>query len=104
MYSLHGGYDTQLSKPGNIIGVDVLWVLDSPSKICITSGKFGFDDIQFAEYCDPPLTTVSQPRYEIGRQSMLMLLDILKGGDIASGSRLLDAKLVIRESAAPPSH
>ncbi|GAL05825.1 transcriptional (co)regulator CytR [Photobacterium aphoticum] len=64
----------------------------------------GFDDIQFAEYCDPPLTTVSQPRYEIGRQSMMMLLDILKGKDIASGSRLLDAKLVIRESAAPPAN
>ncbi|MDO6706249.1 MULTISPECIES: DNA-binding transcriptional regulator CytR [unclassified Photobacterium] len=64
----------------------------------------GFDDIQFAEYCDPPLTTVSQPRYEIGRQSMLMLLEILQGKDISAGSRLLDAKLVIRESAAPPSN
>ncbi len=63
----------------------------------------GFDDIQFAEYCDPPLTTVSQPRYEIGRQAMLMLLELLKGKDVRAGSRLLDAKLVIRESAAPPS-
>jgi len=33
----------------------------------------GFDDIQFAQYCDPPLTTISQPRYEIGRQAMLMM-------------------------------
>ena len=63
----------------------------------------GFDDIQFAEYCDPPLTTVSQPRYEIGRQAMIMLLELLKGKDVQAGSRLLDAKLVIRESAAPPS-
>ncbi|MDF5044019.1 DNA-binding transcriptional regulator CytR, partial [Vibrio parahaemolyticus] len=29
----------------------------------------GFDDINFAQYCDPPLTTISQPRYEIGRQA-----------------------------------
>ncbi|WP_087023475.1 DNA-binding transcriptional regulator CytR [Thaumasiovibrio subtropicus] len=63
----------------------------------------GFDDIQFAEYCDPPLTTVSQPRYEIGRQAMMMLLDLLRGSDVQAGSRLLDAKLVIRESAAPPA-
>jgi LacI family repressor for deo operon, udp, cdd, tsx, nupC, and nupG len=63
----------------------------------------GFDDIQFAEYCDPPLTTVSQPRYDIGRQAMLMLLSILRGRDVNAGSRLLDAKLVIRESVAPPS-
>nr|WP_086937771.1 DNA-binding transcriptional regulator CytR [Thaumasiovibrio occultus] len=64
----------------------------------------GFDDIEFSEYCNPPLTTVSQPRYEIGRQAMIMLLEILKGNHVQAGSRLLEAKLVIRESVAPPSH
>ncbi|MFM2579004.1 DNA-binding transcriptional regulator CytR [Vibrio fortis] len=62
----------------------------------------GFDDIQFAQYCDPPLTTISQPRYEIGRQAMLMMLDMLKGNDVQAGSRLLEAKLVVRGSTAPP--
>ncbi|MBT2920449.1 DNA-binding transcriptional regulator CytR [Vibrio anguillarum] len=62
----------------------------------------GFDDIQFALYCDPPLTTISQPRYEIGRQAMLMMLDLLRGQEVGAGSRLLETKLVIRESAAPP--
>ena len=62
----------------------------------------GFDDIQFAEFCDPPLTTITQPRYEIGRQAMLMLLEILKGRDVHAGSRLLETHLKIRESAAPP--
>ncbi|MFC1236885.1 DNA-binding transcriptional regulator CytR [Vibrio sp. DW001] len=62
----------------------------------------GFDDIQFSQYCDPPLTTVSQPRYEIGRQAMLMMLELLKGRDVRAGSRLLETKLVIRNSAAPP--
>lgn len=64
----------------------------------------GFDDIEFSQYCDPPLTTISQPRYEIGRQSMLMLLDLLKGHDVRSGSRLLESSLVIRESTAPPKN
>lgn len=62
----------------------------------------GFDDIQFALYCDPPLTTISQPRYEIGRQAMLMMLDLLRGQEVGAGSRLLETKLVVRESAAPP--
>ena len=62
----------------------------------------GFDDIQFAEYCDPPLTTISQPRYEIGRQAMLMMLELLRGHDVQAGSRLLETKLIVRESAAPP--
>ncbi len=64
----------------------------------------GFDDIQFSQYCEPPLTTIAQPRYEIGRQSMLLLLDILQGQDIRAGSRLLDTHLVVRNSAAPPRH
>ncbi|MGO1295731.1 MAG: DNA-binding transcriptional regulator CytR [Vibrio sp.] len=62
----------------------------------------GFDDIQFAQFCDPPLTTISQPRYEIGRQAMLMMLDVLRGHEVQAGSRLLDASLVVRESTAPP--
>lgn len=62
----------------------------------------GFDDIQFSQYCEPPLTTIAQPRYEIGKQSMLMLLEILKDHEVRAGSRLLEANLVIRNSAAPP--
>ncbi|WP_153445835.1 DNA-binding transcriptional regulator CytR [Vibrio algicola] len=62
----------------------------------------GFDDIQFSQYCEPPLTTIAQPRYEIGKQSMLMLLETLKGNEVRAGSRLLEANLVIRNSAGPP--
>lgn len=62
----------------------------------------GFDDIEFSQYCDPPLTTISQPRYEIGRQAMLMMLELLKGRDVRAGSRLLETQLIIRNSAAPP--
>ncbi|WP_117235990.1 DNA-binding transcriptional regulator CytR [Vibrio maerlii] len=62
----------------------------------------GFDDIQFSQYCEPPLTTISQPRYEIGRQTMLMMLDLLRGNNVQTGSRLLETQLIIRESAAPP--
>lgn len=62
----------------------------------------GFDDIQFSQYCDPPLTTISQPRYEIGRQTMLMMLELLRGHDVQAGSRLLETSLVVRDSAAPP--
>ncbi|MGX9417998.1 DNA-binding transcriptional regulator CytR [Vibrio sp. WJH972] len=62
----------------------------------------GFDDIKFAQYCDPPLTTVAQPKYEIGRQAMLMMLEVLRGNDVRAGSRLLETELIIRESVAPP--
>ena len=56
----------------------------------------GFDNISLTEYCDPPLTTVAQPRFDIGREAMLLLLDQLQGQNVSSGSRLLDCELIIR--------
>ena len=60
----------------------------------------GFDNISLTEFCDPPLTTVSQPRFAIGREAMLLLLDQLNGQSVRSGSRLLDCELIVRGSTA----
>ncbi|MFU0922964.1 DNA-binding transcriptional regulator CytR [Kluyvera sichuanensis] len=60
----------------------------------------GFDNISLAEFCDPPLTTVAQPRFDIGREAMLLLLNQLSGQFVDSGSRLLDCELIIRGSTS----
>lgn len=39
----------------------------------------GFDDIEFAEYIEPSLTTVYQPGSEIGELAMKMWLDLYEG-------------------------
>ncbi len=56
----------------------------------------GFDDIAFASYVDPPLTTVHQPKDELGRLAMRMLLDILNSNKVANIT--VPVELVIRES------
>ena len=38
----------------------------------------GFDDIRFAQYLDPPLTTIRQPMRELG-EATVRLLNILRG-------------------------
>lgn len=58
----------------------------------------GFDNIALAEFCDPPLTTVAQPRFDIGREAMLLLLDQMQGQNVSSSSRLMDCELIIRGS------
>ncbi|MCU5773573.1 DNA-binding transcriptional regulator CytR [Erwiniaceae bacterium BAC15a-03b] len=60
----------------------------------------GFDDIELARYSDPQLTTVAQPRFDIGREAMLLLLEQLQGKVVSNGSRLLDFELKIRGSSA----
>ncbi|WP_348254056.1 substrate-binding domain-containing protein, partial [Salmonella enterica] len=56
----------------------------------------GFVNIALDEFCDPPLTTVAQPRFDIGREAMLLLLDQMQGQNVSSGSRVIDCELIIR--------
>lgn len=66
----------------------------------------GFDDIRFARYTSPPLTTVAQPMRQIGHGVVRLLLDILAGeGDACTPQSVtLPHMLVVRESTAPPRH
>lgn len=64
---------------------------------------FGFDGIEFADYCEPTLSTVRQPRFALGRTGARLLLDQLAGE--ASRNVVLPNELAIRQSTgpAPPS-
>jgi LacI family repressor for deo operon, udp, cdd, tsx, nupC, and nupG len=64
----------------------------------------GFDDISIAANYAPPLTTMRQPRQDLGRIATATLLDILEGTAPASASiRItLPSELVVRASTAPP--
>lgn len=62
----------------------------------------GFDDIEFASFCDPPLTTIEQPTREIGNKAMSLLFDMLNGSKPEPTMHTLPIKLIVRDSAAPP--
>jgi LacI family transcriptional regulator len=72
-----------------------------PGRISIV----GFDDIDFARYTIPPLTTVSQGGVEMGRHAAELIFRMIEQGlarsevsDVALASRL-----IVRESTAPPA-
>jgi LacI family transcriptional regulator len=62
----------------------------------------GFDDIHLAGYINPPLTTVAQPKYELGVVAAELLLARLAEPDLPPQRRLLQAHLVVRRSTAAP--
>lgn len=62
----------------------------------------GFDDISFSRYWVPALTTVSQPMRDIGRETVRLLLEILRDGSSKPASVTLPHKLIIRSSTAVP--
>ena len=61
----------------------------------------GFDDQEFAELYDPPLSTVHIPRFDIGYQSMMLLRDIVTP-QRSVRSTVLPTRLIIRATSAPP--
>lgn len=61
----------------------------------------GFDDIPVAEHTNPPLTTVRQPIYTIGRKTCAMLIDSLNGRQPERPNVLLTPELIVRQSTGP---
>ncbi len=57
----------------------------------------GIDDIQFAEYTNPGLTTVAQPKQRLGALAVDAVLD---RGEAVPKVTVLDGELVVRESTA----
>ena len=58
----------------------------------------GFDDAAWAELLDPPLTTVQQPRYEMGRRAAEMLFQRIEDPERPSAVITLKSKLIVRAS------
>lgn len=62
----------------------------------------GFDDIRFADYTSPRLTTIAQPRRQIGRTTVELLLAQLLESRETPSSITLPHRLITRDSTAMP--
>lgn len=74
---------------------------DAGLKIPHDVSVIGFDDIALTDYTVPPLTTVAQDKYAMGRRAM-EILDRLLAGEAVSGTERLPVRLVVRGTTARP--
>lgn len=80
-----------------------IWVIEALKDMKIDIGKdvalVGFDDVDFYTLITPPITTVRQPAAELGRISVRLLLQRIKGELTGPSLRtVLPVTLVLRES------
>ncbi|MFG1301581.1 substrate-binding domain-containing protein [Xanthobacter sp. V3C-3] len=61
----------------------------------------GFDDLEFASYLDPPLTTVHVPTEQIGLRAAELLLGLMQSRPVESRTEL-EGELAIRRSTGAP--
>jgi LacI family transcriptional regulator len=84
---------------------------DMAAAVCFTASRIGlrvpedvsvagFDDVALAATMWPPLTTIAQPLDAIAQEAVSLLAKPPKNG--RPGDILLDHKLVVRGSTAPP--
>lgn len=62
----------------------------------------GFDDMVFARYANPPLTTIRKSVFEIGREGTKLLLERMEHPELPVVHQHLGSELVKRRSAASP--
>lgn len=95
---------TAMFVANNLMCVGVLRALhdmrvEVPGEVSVV----GFDDLHLAELLSPPLTVVARPMEEQGALAIRLLLNRLNGGSAKRRGIVLDTRLVIRESCAPPT-
>jgi LacI family transcriptional regulator len=62
----------------------------------------GYDDLELAQYANPPLTTISQPKKEVGVQAVRLLVDRMSRKSRAPSRLVLAPELIVRRSTTPP--
>ncbi|RPJ49741.1 MAG: LacI family transcriptional regulator, partial [Acidobacteria bacterium] len=60
----------------------------------------GFDDLAIASYTDPPLTTVRQPKQQMGRMAVEILCNLISGAQEQTQMKV-PGELIVRESTCP---
>jgi DNA-binding LacI/PurR family transcriptional regulator len=70
--------------------------------VCVPAdvSLIGFDDIPFALYVDPPLTTIRQPMFEMGQRAMQMALTLMNDRASPVSNVIIQGQLMVRESSA----
>ena len=63
----------------------------------------GFDDIELASFLQPPLTTIRQPKQEMGRLAVELLLSRIHDRSQPPRRITLPVSLILRESSGAPA-
>ncbi|MFB3903753.1 MAG: LacI family DNA-binding transcriptional regulator [Acidobacteriota bacterium] len=73
-------------------------LLEQGKKIPADISLVGFDNLELAAILQPPLTTIHQPKYEMGEAAVQILLRQIARPDSGPEHRVLGVQLVERES------
>jgi DNA-binding LacI/PurR family transcriptional regulator len=102
---LDGGVPSAIVAGNDLTAIGVLHrAYDAGLRVPEDLSVVGFDDILFAEYTQPALTTVTVPRTDIGRVAFEALWAMMADPKLAGREFRLGTRLAIRHSTKAPIH
>ncbi len=113
-FSVQGGYygasrlflnfsPTAIIAANDMCAIGVMhWAFDKGIQVPAQLSVVGYDDISFAPFTQPPLTTVALPRSELGRAAVQALRDIAEDETRMGREYPIRPSLVVRQTTAPP--
>jgi len=91
------GKITAIITSADYIAVKLLGVLnDCKMKVPEDLSVMGFDNIAISQYTIPPLTTVKQPKEEMGATAMKLLIELIEKKKIKKKTICLPTKIIER--------
>jgi DNA-binding LacI/PurR family transcriptional regulator len=115
--SFQGGYELTrqlLQQPAAITAIfaanDIMAfgaaraIYESGRRIPDDISLIGFDNVELSSVIHPPLTTIHQPKYELGKAAVeLLMRHSAKDSDLPPEHVVLDVELIERQSCRPLS-
>ena len=114
-FDKHGGYSktllllrmiprpTVIFAGNDLIAFGALLAVRDAGLLCPDDiSIIGFDDLDLAEMTNPPLSSVSQPGYQMGTTAAGILIDRVRGDAGPAKHVVLNTALKLRHSVAPP--
>jgi LacI family transcriptional regulator len=102
---LSGSAPTAIIAANDLMAIGVLHrAYDGGLRVPQDLSVIGFDDILFAEYTQPALTTVAVPRVEIGKVAFQALWKMASEPAQSGEEFRVNTRLIVRQSTAPPQN
>jgi DNA-binding LacI/PurR family transcriptional regulator len=101
----HREHPTAIFATADLMALGVMQALrDAGLSVPHDMSVVGFDDIPAATLTTPALTTINQPKYEMGKRAAELLLARITGRKLTrSRHGLMEYGLIVRGSTAPPA-
>jgi DNA-binding LacI/PurR family transcriptional regulator len=94
-----GAVFTALACANDLLALGALRALHERKRVVPDDvSVVGYDDMDTAEYCTPPLTTVKQDFASVGQEAILYLVHLMEESPAAIHRRVLTPELIVRQS------